>query len=106
MKTIVERALVEPIHDIGQFKPEEKQALKKAIQKGIISKAKSGVFPALKTVYARPGFDFKQYRRNAMLDLCVIAPETSKDFEYLEIKGKKRASKEWGFFVSKPEINC
>jgi hypothetical protein len=58
MEEIVGRAIVRPLADIGQLSHEEHLALNRAVRKGWLSKGKGGPYPALKTVYAHPGFDF------------------------------------------------
>lgn len=58
LTTIVKRALVETVTDIGQLTTQEKRELARAVKAGYLSKGKGGPYPVLKTVYAHPGFDF------------------------------------------------
>ena len=62
---IVLRALTETVTDIGQLSEQELRDLKRAVKRGILTKAKGGKYPKLKTVYARPGFDFAAQRAEA-----------------------------------------
>lgn len=55
---IVKRALLSTVTNIGQLSHQEKLDLEYAVRKGWLTKGKGGPFPILKTVYARPGFDF------------------------------------------------
>ena len=55
---IVRRAMVETVTDIGQITHQQRLELNRAIRHGYLSKGKGGSFPALKTVYACPTFDF------------------------------------------------
>lgn len=59
---IVQRALVETVVDIGQLSKSEIYQLNKYVRRGWLSKGKAGPYPALKTVYAVPGFDFAASR--------------------------------------------
>lgn len=56
-------ALARTITDIGQFTPAQLRKLNSFVKKGWLSKGKGGPFPALKTVYAHPGFDFDADRQ-------------------------------------------
>jgi hypothetical protein len=60
---IVTRALLHTVTNIGQLSRDEINQLERAIRHGILAKGKGGPYPALKTVYARFGFDFEQERR-------------------------------------------
>jgi hypothetical protein len=62
LSTIVKRALVYTVTDIGQLSVTELRDLNTAIHKGWLSKGRGGKFPMVKTVYARPDFDFKADR--------------------------------------------
>lgn len=55
---IVKRALTETVVNIGQLSDGEIGTLNKYVKRGWLSKGKGGPFPAIKTVYAHPGFDF------------------------------------------------
>ena len=69
---IVKRALVEPICDIGQLTAKDKYTLNKYVKKGYLSKGRGGPFPKIKTLYARPDFDFaadRNYEINQALAL-------------------------------------
>lgn|SRR6185437_972274 len=59
---IVKRALLESVTDIGQLSDTERCDLRNAVNRGLLCKGKGGPFPALKTVYAKPGFDFAAQR--------------------------------------------
>ncbi|HDY86701.1 MAG TPA: hypothetical protein ENH82_01130 [bacterium] len=60
---IVKRALTETVTNIGQLSKHEIYILNKYVKKGWLSKGRGGPFPALKTVWAVPGYDFKEQRR-------------------------------------------
>lgn len=66
-------ALTETITSIGQLSKEEIRFLEKAVKRGWLEKAKGGEFPALKTVYARPGFDFRKQRADMIKEVMEIA---------------------------------
>jgi hypothetical protein len=55
---IIKRALLETVVNTGQLTSQEERELNKAVRKGWLSKGKGGPWPILKTVWARPGFDF------------------------------------------------
>lgn len=82
---IVKRALVNTVTDIGQLTHEEELDLEYAVRKGWLSKGKGGPFPILKTVYARPGFNFVANRDELVahmmrLHMLDIARKTDKWF--------------------------
>ena len=60
---IVKRAMLDTVTDIGQLTAQELNQLTQAVRKGYIAKGRGGPYPALKTVYALPGFDFAENRR-------------------------------------------
>lgn len=66
---IVKRALFKPVADIGQLSAEELRTLNRYVKKGYLSKGKGGGFPAMKTIYARPGFDFAADREAQVAQL-------------------------------------
>lgn len=70
---IVKRALVETIVNIGQLTPQEQRELNAAVKRGYLSKGKGGPFPALKTMYAHPGFDFIADRQREVDEAMRIA---------------------------------
>lgn len=88
---IVKRALVHSVTNLGQLTHEQKLELEYAVRKGWLSKGKGGPFPILKTVYARPGFNFASdreasiavLRRAHMLD---IARGTNKFFPWVSFQ--------------------
>jgi len=63
---IVKRALSDTIVDIGQLSKKDKNTLNRYVKKGWLDKARGGPFPALKTVYAHPGYDFTGARQEAI----------------------------------------
>jgi hypothetical protein len=70
---IVRRAMVHTVCDIGQLTPQEKRQLNEAVKRGYLSKGKGGPFSKLKTMYARPGFDFIADRERGVADVMRIA---------------------------------
>jgi hypothetical protein len=70
---IVKRALVYTVTDIGQLSATEKRELNAAVKRGYLSKGKGGPFPALKTMYAHPGFDFIADRQREVDEAMRIA---------------------------------
>jgi hypothetical protein len=62
LSNIVARAMRESVTDIGQLSEQERRELNRAVQRGVLAKAKGGPFPILKTVYAKPDFDFAAQR--------------------------------------------
>lgn len=79
MHPIVKRALVYTVTDIGQITAADRSELEAAVRKGWLSKGRGGSFPVLKTVYARPRFDFMAeralYVREALLHFANLAPQ-------------------------------
>lgn len=83
---VVRRALTQSIVDIGQLSKQDKRDLLKAMKAGVIVKGKGGPFPASKTVYAHPGYDFDAERarlieevrsgRNVRTPLSLKAADT------------------------------
>jgi hypothetical protein len=69
--TIIRRALRVPIVNIGQLTTQEQYQLNKAVLSGKLSKGKGGPYPALKTVYARRGFDFESDRKEALREYGI-----------------------------------
>jgi hypothetical protein len=75
---IVKRALVETVINIGQLTQAEVRTLNRAVRKGWLSKGEGGPYPALKTLWARPDFDFatnreyhiEQFRKWHALDVA------------------------------------
>lgn len=60
----IKQALVEGLCSIGQLSDQEKRELDRAVRKGWLSKGKGGPYPILKTMWARPGFDFAGDRKH------------------------------------------
>jgi len=69
MPDIITRALLHTVTDIGQLSAIDVRTLNHAVKKGLLSKGKGGGFPRLKTVYARPGYDFKTARARLIAEL-------------------------------------
>lgn len=72
---IVKYAMVNTVVNIGQLTPQQKRELEAAVKKGYLSKGKGGPFPAIKTVYAHPGFDFvadREYYYQEFLQLTAL----------------------------------
>jgi len=59
---IVKRAMTQTVTSIGQLSTSEVQTLNAYVKKGWLSKGKGGPFPAPKTVYACPTFNFAASR--------------------------------------------
>lgn len=55
---LIHLALTSTITDIGQLTNAQKRFLNRAVKRGWLAKGRGGPFPAIKTVYAHPGFDF------------------------------------------------
>ncbi len=68
---IVKRALLHTVTDIGQLTAEEVRTLNSHVKKGYLSKGKGGGFPAIKTVWAVPGYDFAGARADAIRSLLA-----------------------------------
>jgi hypothetical protein len=73
LPSIVKRALLETVVDIGQLTAEDKNSLRQAVKSGLLSKGKGGGYPAIKTVYARPGYDFGGERAKAINWMMAMA---------------------------------
>lgn len=73
MPEIVKRALLETVVSIGQLTEADKRTLDSYVRKGWLSKGKGGPFPAIKTVYAFPGFDFAADRQRHYEYMCKLA---------------------------------
>lgn len=69
MTEIVKRALTQTVTALGQLTHQQKLELERAVRNGVLVKAKGGPFPILKTVYARPGFDFAADRAESIAEL-------------------------------------
>jgi hypothetical protein len=63
---IVKRAMTRTVTDIGQLSAGDIRTLNDYVKKGYLSKGKSGGFPAIKTVWAVPGYDFASMRAAAI----------------------------------------
>lgn len=70
---IVKQALQEPITDIGQLTEHDRRVLADAVRRGWLWKGRGGSYPVLKTVYARPGFDFTADRQRRIGELQALA---------------------------------
>jgi hypothetical protein len=68
---IVKRAMTQNVTDIGQLSAEEVRTLNQYVKKGYLSKGKGGVFPAVKTVWAVPGYDFAEARDAAIRQILA-----------------------------------
>lgn len=73
LSEIVKRALVETVTDIGQLTPVNKRELERAVRRGYLSKGRGGPYPAIKTVYALPGFDFAADRALIVAEMMELA---------------------------------
>jgi hypothetical protein len=71
---IVYRALTESITSIGQLSKADKILLDSYAKKGYLAKGKGGPFPALKTVYAYPGYDFLKWRQTYIGEMQRLEP--------------------------------
>ena len=69
---IVKRALADTITNLGQLSVGERRELNRAVADGILSKGKGGPYPILKTVYARPEFNFAAARFTAIEELARV----------------------------------
>lgn len=67
------QALVRGVCDIGHLAHKEKLLLERAVRLGYLSKGKGGPFPMLKTMYARPGFDFAKDREASIAEMRYLA---------------------------------
>ena len=65
LPNIVKRAMVSTVVDIGQLSKDEIKTLNKYVRLGYLSKGKGGCFPAIKTVWGFPGFDFQKQRNRS-----------------------------------------
>jgi len=84
LPAIVERALADPVTDIGQLTKAERAALRRYVQRGCLACGQGGPYPSLKTVYAVPGYDFVGERRRAlqhMLSGRVVLAESGVSVE-------------------------
>jgi hypothetical protein len=65
---IVRHAIVHTVVNIGQFRhpgrADELKTLERYVRAGYLEKGKGGPFPAIKTVYARPGYPFAAARQH------------------------------------------
>lgn len=74
----VNRALQEPLVDIGHIDKEDLKELKYAVNINLLDKGKGGGYPVIKTVYAKKGFDFEADRIkqvNEILDMSILLGE-------------------------------
>ena len=62
---------------IGQLSAADKKALQKAVKSGLLVKGIGGGYPALKTVYARPRFDFAGNRKKELAELGIHNPSAT-----------------------------
>ena len=70
---IVQRAMVDTVTDIGQLTTEDIKVLNKYVKLRYLSKGKGGHFPAIKTVWACPTFDFQKQRNDAIAWMTKLA---------------------------------
>lgn len=70
---IVRQAMRETITDIGQLSEAEVATLEAYAKKGWLSKRQGGPYPALKTVWARPGYPFEGARAEAIRDMLAMS---------------------------------
>lgn len=68
---IVKRAMRETVTDIGQLSKDDIKTLNEYVKKGYLSKGRGGDFPALKTVWAFPDYDFIGAREAAITALMA-----------------------------------
>jgi len=71
LSEIVRQAILKPITDIGQLTEQDRRELNKAVKAGLLIKGQGGPFPALKTVYAAPGFDIDAERELALKEYGI-----------------------------------
>ena len=76
---IVKQALLHTVTDIGQLTSTEKLSLKKAVRSGWLVAGQGGPYPRLKTVYAHPGFNFKEDRERQLRALFIIGDHIADD---------------------------
>lgn len=69
----VDRAKESRITNIGQLKPADVKALDAAVKRGELVKGKGGQFGNIKTVYAKPGFDFEADRAEGLKEFKKAA---------------------------------
>jgi hypothetical protein len=91
---IVKRALVRTVTNVGQLTAEQKLDLEYAVRKGWLIKGKGGPYPILKSVYARPGFDFRKDREASVAELrrmhmVDLARGTARFFPFVQFQGAK-----------------
>ena len=66
---IVMQAMRYTVTDIGQLSKDDLKTLNKYVKMGFLAKGKGGGFPALKTIYAVPTYDFDGCRKAEIRDL-------------------------------------
>jgi len=62
-----------PIVNIGQLSQADITTLESFVRRGWLSKGQGGPYPALKTVYARPGYSFEEARAAAVRDMLAMS---------------------------------
>jgi len=70
--SIVKRAMIDTLADIGQLTSDDIKTLDKYVKLGYLSKGRGGCFPVIKTVWACPGFDFQRQRDAAVENMLRI----------------------------------
>jgi hypothetical protein len=68
---IVKQAMRAPITNIGQLSKADLATLETYVRKGWLSKGQGGHYPAIKTVYACPGYPFEEMREAAIKDMLA-----------------------------------
>lgn len=82
---IVIRAMLDTVTNIGQLTDKEIRDLEKYVKKGTLIKGKGGPFPKLKTVYAIPGFNFKDDREKSIAAMNEIVQKMNEANGYPKV---------------------
>lgn len=88
---IVKRAMVDHVTSIGQLSKQEVRELDTAVHMGYLSKGKGGAFPAIKTMWACPGFDFAADRERQFQEMCYRAHQDALRFNDDKYEIRSRA---------------
>lgn len=78
------RALRTTVMNLGGISHQDRLDLEYNVRHGFLSKGQGGPFPLLKTIYARPGFNFAadrfelvaEMKQLALLDECRLGHKT------------------------------
>jgi GNAT superfamily N-acetyltransferase len=96
---IVARALEDPVVVMHNLADKDLKALNKAVKDGVLEKGKGGPFPVLKTVFAKPGYDFDGERQKAMAKLKGETPQAKPAEPKKTIpRGKKGQERQFSMF--------